>query len=415
MKLQEGVHLHFLPTKQFTTNTIKIRFAAPMKEETVAGRVLVANLLEMANADYPTALDFRRQLALLYGASLSTSVSRRGQVHLVDVTVRFVDERYLPEGVSLAQNILEFLRSTLLRPLAKKGAFDQKVFETEKRNLISYLETEIEDHFYHADLELNKLFFQHSDMRIPRVATKELVARETPETVYQAYKDMLHLDKIDIFVLGEVDQDLIEEHFKSYSWTFRNPKLDFNYHQEFSSITREKIERKEAKQSILELAYHIKTLYNDVNYPAIVVFNSLFGSSSHSKLFCELREKEGLAYTVASSLHIFSGMLRVHAGIDKEQRQKTMKIIRQQLSDMKLGKFTDEDLALTKKLLINDATLAQDRPSTLMEQAYHQSIFGQDFRNYSQWIESVNLVSREDVIAVAKQIKLQAVYFMEGI
>ncbi len=180
MKLQEGVHLHFLPTKQFTTNTIKIRFAAPMKEETVAGRVLVANLLEMANADYPTALDFRRQLALLYGASLSTSVSRRGQVHLVDVTVRFVDERYLPEGVSLAQNILEFLRSTLLRPLAKKGAFDQKVFETEKRNLISYLETEIEDHFYHADLELNKLFFQHPDMRIPRVATKELVARETP-------------------------------------------------------------------------------------------------------------------------------------------------------------------------------------------------------------------------------------------
>ena len=66
MKLQEGVHLHFIPTEKFTTNSIKIRFAAPMKEETVAGRVLVANILEMANADYPRTIDFRRKLAHLY-------------------------------------------------------------------------------------------------------------------------------------------------------------------------------------------------------------------------------------------------------------------------------------------------------------------------------------------------------------
>jgi len=92
-----------------------------------------------------------------------------------------------------------------------------------------------------------------------------------------------------------------------------------------------------------------------------------------------------------------------------------MQLIRQQLSDVKLGKFTDEDLMLTKKVLTNAATLAQDRPSTLMEQAYNQSIFCQDFRTYSQWIDSVNLVSREDVMVAAKQIKLQAVYFMEGV
>jgi predicted Zn-dependent peptidase len=208
---------------------------------------------------------------------------------------------------------------------------------------------------------------------------------------------------------------LVKEHFKSYPFTFRNPKLVLDYQQEFSSVTKEKVERKEANQSILELAYHLQTLYKDVNYPALVVFNSLFGSSAHSKLFRELREKEGLAYTVGSSIHIFSGMLRVYAGIDKDQRLKTMQLIRQQLSDVKLGKFTDEDLMLTKKVLTNAATLAQDRPSTLMEQAYNQSIFCQDFRTYSQWIDSVNLVSREDVMVAAKQIKLQAVYFMEGV
>lgn len=84
---------------------------------------------------------------------------------------------------------------------------------------------------------------------------------------------------------------------------------------------------------------------------------------------------------MGSSIHIFSGMLRVYAGIDKDQRLKTMQLIRQQLSDVKLGKLTDEDLMLTKKVLTNAATLAQDRPSTLMEQAYNQSIFAKIFEH----------------------------------
>ena len=107
-------------------------------------------------------------------------------------------------------------------------------------------------------------------------------------------------------------------------------------------------------------------------------------------------------------------MLRVYAGIDKRQRLKVMQLIRQQLSDIKLGKFTDEELLLTKKLLVTDATLSQDRVSTLIEEVYHQSIFGEQYIGYSKWIEAVNLVSREDIIAVSKLIKLQAVYFMEG-
>ena len=415
MKLQEGVHLHFIPTNQFTTNSIKIRFAAPMQEETVAGRVLVANILEMANADYPKNIDFRRKLAHLYGASFSTSVSRRGEAHLIDLNVSFVRPEHLPEGAALTQEILELLEAVLFRPLTEKDGFNQQIFEMEKRNLIAYLESEVEDNFYHADLELNALFYQKSDLRIPRVATKKLVEKETSQTAFQAYKNMLQLDKIDIFVAGSFDQAYMENFFRSLPLTFRNPKLALDYQQEFSKITREKAERKEANQSILELAYHLQVLYTDVNYPALVVFNNLFGSSAHSKLFVQLREREGLAYTVGSSLHVFSGMMRVYAGIDRKERLRVMKLIRQQLSDMKLGKFSDEELLLSKKVLTTDAKLSQDRVSTIMEESYNRSIYGDQVRTYSQWIDAVNSVSREDIMAVAKGIKLQAVYFMEGI
>ena len=375
----------------------------------------MANILEMANADYPKNIDFRRKFAHLYGASFSTSVSRRGEAHLIDLNVSFVRPEHLPEGAVLTQEILELLEAVLFRPLTEKDGFNQQIFEMEKRNLIAYLESEVEDNFYHADLELNALFYQKSDLRIPRVATKKLVEKETSQTAFQAYKNMLQLDKIDIFVAGSFDQAYMENFFRSLPLSFRNPKLALDYQQEFSKITREKAERKEANQSILELAYHLQVLYTDVNYPALVVFNNLFGSSAHSKLFVQLREREGLAYTVGSSLHVFSGMMRVYAGIDRKERLRVMKLIRQQLSDMKLGKFSDEELLLSKKVLTTDAKLSQDRVSTIIEEAYNRSIYGDQVRTYSQWIDAVNSVSREDIMAVAKGIKLQAVYFMEGI
>lgn len=132
MKLQEGVNLHFIPSEKFTTNQIKIRFTAPMDKKSVANRVLVANLLEMGNQDYPSNQALRRKLAELYGATFSTSVSKRGLVHIVDISVSYIKERHLLSQENLTEEIVTLLLSTLQKPLAKKGAFQQEIFEIEK-------------------------------------------------------------------------------------------------------------------------------------------------------------------------------------------------------------------------------------------------------------------------------------------
>lgn len=415
MKLQEGVDLHFIPTDQFTTNRIKIRFAAPMDPNRIAGRVLAANLLEIANQDFPTAQALRKKLAALYGARLSTTVAKRGRTHFVDVTVSYVNAQHLPNREDVTPQILDLLYSCLYNPLVKGAAFDTDFFEIEKKNLLSFLEAEVEDNYYHADVELNKLFFQEEALQIPRVGRFDLVVQETAQTAYQALQDMLKLDKIDIFIVGQVEVDTIVKGFERFSFTHRNPKLELEYHQDYSKITREKVERKAARQSILELGYSVDVLYNDVNYPALMVFNGLFGGFSHSKLFMNVREKESLAYTIGSQLTIFSGMMKVYAGIDGKNRLKTMKLINQQLLDIKKGKVTEEEILLTKNMLIHSARLAQDRPSNLLEQAYNQAVLGERYLTWQEWIEAVNQVSIDDLVRVAHLVRLQAVYFMEGV
>lgn len=69
---------------------------------------------------------------------------------------------------------------------------------------------------------------------------------------------------------------------------------------------------------------------------------------------------------------------------------------------------------MTKSLLVNAATLAQDQQANLVEQAYNQAILGERNLEWEEWVEAVNLVSREDILRVARCIRLQAIYFMEG-
>ena len=88
----------------------------------------------------------------------------------MDVTHSFYRDIYQRNFID--SHILEF-KSRPFRPLAKKEPFDQQVFEMEKEQPDSYLESEIEDHYTMRDLELNQLFIS-KQMKIPRVATKEL-------------------------------------------------------------------------------------------------------------------------------------------------------------------------------------------------------------------------------------------------
>lgn len=414
MEIIKGVHLHFIQSEKFKTNKIKVRFSAPMSEKTIAGRVLTASMLETSNALYPTSQAFREKLANLYGANYSTSLSRRGLVHYLDINLSFVRDQFLSRKNMLADEILDFLKASLFFPLSNGQAFDTKTFEIEKRNVLTDLETEIENHFYHAHRELNNLFYDLPEMRIPRVATIELVEKETAETSFAAFQQMLSQDQIDFFFIGDFNEIAVREKIQEFQFSEREQPLQLSYQQNYSNITREKLEQRDVHQSIVELAYHFSSQYGDSAHLPLIVLNGLLGGFAHSKLFVNVREKESLAYTISSSFDIFSGLMRIYAGIDRANRTKTIALINRQILDLKRGHFTDEELEQTKNMLKNSILLAQDRQNTLIERDYMSSVLGKKFLSLEAWLRALENVSKADLIEAAQQLKLQAIYFMEG-
>lgn len=414
MEITKGVRLHFIQSEKFKTNKIRVRFSAPMSKETVAGRVLTANMLETVNTVYPTSQAFRERLANLYGADYSTSLSRRGLVHYLDINLSFVRDKFLSRKNVLTDAMLDFLRASLFSPLVSQDAFDESAFEIEKKNILNDLEAEIENHFYHAHRELDKLFYEEEEMQMPRVGTIELIQKETAASSFAAFQQMLQENQIDFFFIGDFNEVAVREKIQSFNFAPRQQELQLVYQQEYSNVLREGLEQKDVHQSIIELAYHFPIQYGESEHLPLVVLNALLGGFAHSKLFVNLREKEGLAYTISSNFDIFSGMMRIYAGIDRSNRTRTVALINRQIVDLKRGNFSLEELNQTKKMLRNSVLLAQDRQNTILERAYMSSVLGKKFLSLEAWLEALEQVHKDDIVKAAGQLKLQAIYFMEG-
>ena len=415
MELVPGISAHFVQSKKFKTNKITVRFTAPLSLETVAGRMLSASMLETANKAYPTSQAFRRYLASLYGADISTSAYRRGQAHILDLTFTYVRDEFLSKKNVLTSRILELVKQTLFAPLVLDGAFEPALFEIEKKQLLASLATDMDDSFYFSHKELDSLFFHDERLQLRYSDLRNSISNESPESSYTCSQDALKNDRIDFFFIGDFNEVEITESLKSLPFTARKSDVAIQYHQSYSNVLQEGMVQRNVGQSVLELGYHSPVKYGDDQHLPMLVMNGLLGEFAHSKLFTNVRENAGIAYTVASQLDLFSGLLRMYAGIDRENRNQARKMMNHQLLDLKKGNFTDFELEQTKEMIRRSLLMAQDNQQTLVERVYLNALFGKVTFDIDQLLEKLESVDKEAVCKAANSLKLQAIYFMEGV
>ena len=415
MELVPGISAHFVQSKKFKTNKITVRFTAPLSLETVAGRMLSASMLETANKAYPTSQAFRRYLASLYGTDISTSAYRRGQAHVLDLTFTYVRDEFLSKKNVLTSRILELVKQTLFAPLVLDGAFEPTLFEIEKKQLLASLATDMDDSFCFAHKELDSLFFHDERLQLRYSDLRNSISNESPESSYTCFQNALKNDRIDFFFLGDFNEVEITESLKSLPFTVRENGVTIQYYQSYSNVLREGMVQRNVGQSILELGYHSPVKYGDDEHLPMLVMNGLLGEFAHSKLFTNVRENAGIAYTVSSQLDLFSGLLRMYAGIDRENRNQARKLMNHQLLDLKKGNFTDFELEQTKEMIRRSLLMAQDNQQTLVERVYLNALFGKSSFDIDRLVAKLENVGKEAVCKVANSLKLQAIYFMEGV
>ena len=414
-QLAEGVNLHVLPTKQYKTIRIFIRFTARLQQEVITKRSLLSSMLETNSLNYPDQTKLSAKLAGLYGASFGLSVRKKGNLHWLNVGISFVNGEYVNDP-NLFSQAVDFLKEVLFYPNIKNQQFDQLTFDLEKNNLRLYLESLKEDKQTFASYALQELYFENSpEQKIPSLGVVEEIDKITARSLAAYYQEMMANDQIDIFVVGDVDPDKAAEAVGQLPFEPRetaHPELFYTQPQ--VNIVKERQVREPIVQAKLNLAYQTNVYYDEPERFALMVFNGLFGGFPHSKLFMNVREKESLAYYASSSVDTFRGFMSVQTGIDEKNRNQVLRLIHEQLESLRNGEITDLELAQTKAMLRNQYLLSLDSPQAAIEASFLDSWLPETKLSDEEWLKRMESVTIKEIQQVAEQIELQAIFFLAG-
>lgn len=414
-QLAEGVNLHVLPTKQYKTIRIFIRFTARLQQEVITKRSLLSSMLETNSLNYPDQTKLSAKLAELYGASFGLSVRKKGNLHWLNAGISFVNGEYVNDP-NLFSQAVDFLKEVLFYPNIKNQQFDQLTFDLEKNNLRLYLESLKEDKQTFASYALQELYFENSpEQKIPSLGVVEELDKITARSLAAYYQEMMANDQIDIFVVGDVDPDKAAEAVGQLPFEPRetaHPELFYTQPQ--VNIVKERQVREPIVQAKLNLAYQTNVYYDEPERFALMVFNGLFGGFPHSKLFMNVREKESLAYYASSSVDTFRGFMSVQTGIDEKNRNQVLRLIHEQLESLRNGEVTDLELAQTKAMLRNQYLLSLDSPQAAIEASFLDSWLPETKLSDEEWLKRMESVTIKEIQQVAEQIELQAIFFLAG-
>ena len=400
--------LYICKNPKFKTNLIQMVILGQLDKETASSNALIPFILYRGSKNYPSSRDFKLELDELYGAELSVSVLKRGEIQLLNFSLEIVNEKYLGIDEALLPKGLALLKELVLNPL-----FTEEFFQQEKDFIIKEIKSIINDKYYYS---LNRCFQEmcaEEPFGLYKLGRIEDHEKLTREEVYQQYQKIIQNNRILIFVIGDVDEQSVYEEINS-EFNFKHQALkEYNntiIKKEVAEI-KEVEERLNIEQGELVLGFRTGITRKDELYYPLLMYNGILGSFPHSKLFQNVREKESLAYYASSSLESTKGLLLITAGIDFADYKKTREIILQEVEKMRQGDFTAEEFDWTMKSLINSFENTADNNRGLLAH-YLLGVINHRPEPIRESIERLSMVKREDIISVAENIKLDTIYFL---
>ena len=298
--------------------------------------------------------------------------------------------------------------------------FKDNALETEKLHLKELIEGKINNKDEYAYNRCLENMYEFSGYGLYRFGYVEDLEKITVENISEYYFELIKSAKIDIYISGNFDEAHIEEILKN------NKKLQELVEREPYFIKtipstedvkkvdspKEIQEKMNINQGKLVIGYNVFDKQQNSRNIGIV-FNSILGDSANSMLFQNVREKAGLAYTVHSSFIKPKNLIVVRAGIEINNYDKALEIIKEQIEIVKKGNISDNDIQNAKTYIISGIKNIQVEQDTELIFYMGQELSGNVF-SIDEYIKNINSVTKEEIIEFAKSVQMNTIYFLSG-
>ena len=417
-EIMPGVWLTCITTDKFKSGCLSINMITQLTRETASLNALVPQVLRRGCKSYPDLESFAGRLDDLYGAGISPTVRKIGEIQTVGLIADFVDDRYVPEDTDLFGDILELAADMLLRPVLEKGLLSESYVESEKEKQLDRLRSRINDKRSYALQRVIECMCSYEDYAISRLGDEESTENITPKDLTERWQTLLETAPIEMFYMGGESYKNVRSKLRAAFKDLPRGELDFDIGTDIrmNSVDpkpRMFTEELAVTQGKLSMGFRLGEIMDDPDYATLYVLNALYGGAVTSKLFMNVREKLSLCYYASSMTDVNKGVMFVYSGIDFDKYDAAYNEILAQLDAVKQGDFTDEELNAARQAVAAELRTYTDSERDMEHYWLSRNLRGEecDPMELSAMVEAV---TREDIIHAASGIVLDAVYFLKG-
>ncbi|MBR4971574.1 MAG: insulinase family protein, partial [Oscillospiraceae bacterium] len=310
--------------------------------------------------------------------------------------------------------MIELTEKLLLDPIMEDGGFSRDFTESEKRNLISAIESERSNKGAYAAAQLLRMMCQQDSFGVGRLGDVATVQSIDHQSAWNHYQKVLCQSPVELFYVGSAPMDTVASLLKAvFQKIDRNcqplpPQTEYQH-----SPGKQDSETQQVAQAHLSMGFVTPITNRDSRFAAMQVCNTLFGGGMTSKLFMQVREKMSLCYAIGSGYYGSKGILTVNAGIDTEKESAAKDAILQQLAACKNGEITESELAAAKESLLSGLRAIYDSPGA-MEAFFSTAAISGLNRTPQVYGAQIRAVTVRDVAQAARTIQHHSTFFLKG-
>lgn len=401
----EGIRLILIPDpeRRFKTASLTLQLLTPLREKDASVNAILPFLMRRGCRAFPDFAALKRETDRLYGAQITSGVSRLGEAQALTLQVICLDDRFALAGEPVAAACAELLRGMVFEPpFDEKGLFRRADLEEEKRCLIDSIRSRINNKRRYARQKGEDLLCRGEAYAVDPSGTEEQVAALTPEEVTAAWRRILSCARVQILYQGSGDGEAAAAPFlRGFGEIDRRPlPLPVERRPHEGPFRREQ-ERMAVAQAKMVTGLRCRGDGEQMDPPAARTAFALFGGTPTSLLFRTVREKLSLCYYCSAGFDRIKGVGFIESGVAAEKIPAAREEILRQLDLLKAGEFSDGDLEDVRRYMASLYAGLPDSQGSMGSFYLNQALYPR-VKSPEESLEELNAVTRDRVIAAAR-------------
>jgi len=418
IEIKKGINLHIIKTNKFKTNLLSVFLTTPLEKEKVTYNALIPAVLRRGSKTMLSQEKISIALEEMYGASFDCGIDKIGDDQVLKFYLETINNEFLPEGEDNLNKAINILLEVIFNPQIENNEFKKEYVESEIKNLKQVIEGRKDSKATYATERCIEEMYKNMPYSLYKYGNVEDLEKINAQNLYDQYLKLINNCKIDIFVSGNIEEDIKEKILNNENTQKLQPREALYVINNKNNRKKEKKEEQEISESMdvnqgkLIIGLDILEESDKDKYTALV-YNAILGGIPTSKMFQNVREKNSLAYTASSSFIRQKANVFIKCGIDIENYEKALKLIKEQLEDMKKGEFTNQNIEEAKINIVSTINFIPEEQDTELIYYFSQELSGYEM-GYEEYISNINAVTREDIVQLANRIQVNTIYFLKN-